>query len=62
MDFGLNVNLLDGKALSELVARQWGIPLGVRPSRRLFRQPGFPHLALLSMNVLSIHIYKLSCP
>jgi transposase len=42
MDFGLNVSLWDGKALSELVARHWGIPLGVRQSQRLFRQLGFP--------------------
>lgn len=41
LDCGLKVNLWDGKALSKFIAKQWGIPLGVRQSQRLFRQFGF---------------------
>ena len=41
VDFGLSVNLWDGKTLSEFVAKRWGITLGVRQSQRLFRQLGF---------------------
>jgi transposase len=40
-DFGLSVNLWDGKTLSEFLTKEWGITLGVRQSQRLFRQLGF---------------------
>ncbi|MEN6441647.1 MAG: helix-turn-helix domain-containing protein [Syntrophobacter sp.] len=40
-DFGLNGNSWDGGKLSRFVANQWGVPLGVRQSQRLFRQLGF---------------------
>jgi hypothetical protein len=32
---------LDGKTLSAFIAQRWGIPLGVRQCRRLFRRFGF---------------------
>ena len=38
---GLSGNLWDGKALSEVVERRYGIDLGVRQCQRLFRQLGF---------------------
>jgi transposase len=38
---GMEVNLWDGKTLSAWIARQYGIPLGVRQCQRLFRQQGF---------------------
>jgi transposase len=41
MDFQLGVKLWDGKTLSEFVAREWGITLGLRQSRRLVSQLGF---------------------
>ncbi|MCE5334597.1 MAG: helix-turn-helix domain-containing protein [Desulfobacteraceae bacterium] len=41
LDFGLGVNLWDGKTLSEFIANRWGIPLGVRQSQRLFKLLGF---------------------
>jgi transposase len=41
MDLGLTVNLWDGKTLSEFIAREWNIALGVRQSQRLFKQLGF---------------------
>jgi transposase len=40
-DWGLGGNLWDGKTLSEFVAKQWSIKLGVRQSQRLFKQLGF---------------------
>jgi|SRR5208283_356721 len=41
MDIGLGANLWDGKTLSEFIAKEWNIDLGVRQSQRLFRQLGF---------------------
>lgn len=41
MDYRLGVNLWDGKTLSEFIAKEWKITLGVRQSQRLFRQLGF---------------------
>jgi transposase len=40
MEYGLGANLWDGKALSEFIAKEWNIDLGVRQSQRLFRQLG----------------------
>jgi len=41
LDFGLSVNLWDGKTLSAYIKEQFGIQLGVRQCQRLFRQLGF---------------------
>lgn len=41
MDWELGTNLWDGKTLSEFIAKEWKITLGVRQSQRLFRQLGF---------------------
>jgi transposase len=41
MDCGIGANLWDGKTLSEFIAKEWTITLGVRQSQRLFRQLGF---------------------
>jgi len=40
-DAGFSTNIWDGKTLSALIKRQFGIVLGVRQSQRLFRQLGF---------------------
>ncbi len=40
-DWGLSGNLWDGKTLSEFIAREWKITLGVRQCQRLFKQLGF---------------------
>jgi transposase len=40
-DYGLSVNLWDGKTLSAFIQKQFGINLGVRQCQRLFRQFGF---------------------
>jgi len=40
-DYGLSVNLWDGKTLSAFIQKQFGIDLGVRQCQRLFRQFGF---------------------
>jgi len=41
LEFGLSVNLWDGKALSAYIKQEFGIQLGVRQCQRLFRQLGF---------------------
>jgi len=41
LDYGLDVNLWDGKTLSVFIAKRWGLSLGVRQSQRLFRLLGF---------------------
>jgi transposase len=40
-DCGLNVNLWDGKTLSEWIQKKFKISIGVRQCQRLFRQFGF---------------------
>lgn len=40
-DAGMDVNLWDGKTLSALIERKYGVPLGVRQCQRLFRQFDF---------------------
>lgn len=40
-DYGLVVNLWDGKTLSAFIKKQFGIDMGVRQCQRLFRQLGF---------------------
>lgn len=40
-DYGLVVNLWDGKTLSAFIKQQFGIELGIRQCQRLFRQLGF---------------------
>ena len=40
-DYGLSVNLWDGKTLSAFIQQQFDIQLGVRQCQRLFRQLGF---------------------
>ena len=41
MDYGLSVNLWDGKILSAYIQKEFGIQLGVRQCQRIFRQLGF---------------------
>ena len=41
MDYGLSVNLWDGKTLSAYIQKEFGIQLGVRQCQRIFRQLGF---------------------
>jgi transposase len=41
LDFGLNTNTWDGKALSTFIKNQFDVELGVRQCQRLFRQLGF---------------------
>jgi len=38
---GLGENLWDGKTLSALIQKRYGVPLGIRQCQRLFRQLGF---------------------
>jgi len=40
-DFGLNVNIWDGKTLSVFIKQQYKVEMGVRQCQRLFRQLGF---------------------
>jgi transposase len=40
-DYGLSVNLWDGKTLSAHIQKEFGIQLGVRQCQRIFRQLGF---------------------
>ena len=40
-DYGLVINLWDGKTLSAFIKKQFGIEMGVRQCQRLFRQLGF---------------------
>lgn len=40
-DFGLAVNLWDGKTLAEFIHRRWSVSLGVRQCQRLFRRLDF---------------------
>jgi len=41
VDWGLSGNLWDGKTLSEFIAREWNITLGVRQCQRVFKQLKF---------------------
>lgn len=41
LDYGLSVNLWDGKTLSTFIQQEFGIQLGVRQCQRIFRQLGF---------------------
>ena len=40
-DAGMDVNLWDGKTLSALIERNYGVQLGVRQCQRMFRQFDF---------------------
>lgn len=40
-DWGLTVNLWDGKLLSHFISQQFGIQIGIRQCQRLFRQLEF---------------------
>jgi len=40
-DFGLRVNIWDGKTLSVFIKQQYKVEMGVRQCQRLFRQLGF---------------------
>jgi len=40
-DYDLSATIWDGKTLSELIEKRWGINLGVRQCQRIFRQLGF---------------------
>ena len=54
MDYGLSLNLWDGKTLSAYIQEEFGIQLSVRQCQRIFRQLGFklrkPRLKIANSN------------